>query len=413
MPNEWLGRAGAVQQVTIVNVTAPGTSTASAGLDIGPKPVRVTTSDGMTAAQFADALYAALAAAADPEVAELSFTHTAGATNLTLTGRNPGQPVTVAKVEAGGVTMTVTTTTAATGPNDAANVLNWSAGVLPVGAALIRSGPPVLYGLDTGLAGCDDLEISAAWLGGRLGLPDRTPTDYAEYRVKRATLAAGAVVRIGTGYAAGGGPAAVRLTFAGADWEAHVFATSGPDAGEVGAVDLDAAADASRVEVTGGSVVINRDGGGGSAGAVHLTGGRLTLMNAVPVASFDLDGGRADIDADFTGVPLEVTGGEVHVNGGVQSEWVMTGGTVFVEFEQAAGSPITCTATGPGAGRPAPVIDARNCPGTITLGTGAVFTGGAALIDPNGSVKTETTALFDAASLEASDLGPSAVVTRS
>jgi hypothetical protein len=413
--NEWIGRAGAVTQVTVLTVTGAGTGTGTLGVVVGPKTVNTATANAMTAATFAAALFANLSASTEPEVsADLSFTYNTGDAFVTATGRTPGQPVTImpgGAVTSNGLTVTPATT-AATGPNDAANPANWSAGVIPAGPALIRSGPNLLYNLDTGLAGASSLDIWAAWTNGRVGLPDRNPAGYREYRPVRGVMPAASTLRVGVG-AGGGGPSLVRMTFAGVNSALWVFATGSPDAGEVAAVDVNGVG-LFRVEVSGGSCVLNRDSAA-AAGTVHMVGGRLVMLNGTTATSCDVDGGRLDLDANFAACVLKMSGGETHVIGGTQSQWDLTGGTVFAEWDQPVGSgKVLVHAAGPGGGKPAPVVDFSHTPGTVTLNNGSYFTGGAALKDPGSQAKTAgtDTVTFDAASLAASDLGPSVTITR-
>lgn len=413
--NEWLGRAGAVAQVATLTVTGAGTGAGVAGVNVGPKPVRAATANTMTAAAFAANLYAALNASAEPEVADCTYSYTAGGTVITATGRTPGQPVTFTGAGANGLVVTPVVTVAATGPNSAANPVNWSAGVLPDNTApgLVRSGPDILYDLDTGLVSSTAFEVRAEWTG-KVGLPDRNGTGqatYSEYRPKRAKFAAGAVLTIGTG-GNGTGPSRFRAEFAGNGAKVTVLTTAAPDVGEVGAVDVSTTANLAELHVLGGTVQFNRDAQGGSAGAVHVTGGRLSIQNNASITSLKVDNGRADVNANMAAVPVTMTGGEIHVTGGSQSAWNLTGGTLYAEFSQAADSPVTVTAEGPGGNTRPPAVDCRPCPGSFRIAAGSTFLSGAMLIDPYGNSDSDGSVHFDPASINNSQLGTLVKVDR-
>jgi hypothetical protein len=414
--NEWLGRAGGVSQVRTLTVSGVGSGAGTLNVTVGPKTISVPVANTQTAAAFAAALYAALAASVEPEVTEVSFAYTAAGVVVTCTVRTPGLKVPImagGPVTNNGITLTPATVTAATGPNDAANVVNWSANALPSSGllTLIRSGPDITDGLDTAFVNADTIEVRSEWAGRRLGLPRQNAGGYSEYRQRRPIFKAGATLTVGTGNN-GPGPLYVGADFAGGGYHVVVLATSGPDTGEAGAVDISSANNAADIRVMGGSCQFNADSTAGTAGNVHVTGGKFVLLNNAAASTFVQDGGVSIVSGNFAACPVTLNGGELFIIGGSQSNWTLNGGTLYVSFSQGAGSPVTVAARGYGPGRAVPVVDARSCPGSITLIADSSFTGGAKLLDPFRFVLGAAAIKFDPASITASDLGIDIPVTR-
>lgn len=411
--NEWVGRVGATTKVMTLTATGVGSGAGTLNVTVGPKVVGVAVANTMTAAAFAANLYAALSGSLEPEVLEANYTYTTAGTVVTVTVRTAGQDVEVMAAGAvtnNGITLTPATAAAATGPNDAANPVNWSLGHLPAAGeqTVVRGGPDILFGVGTAFADCNDLEILPSWTPGNLGLPDRNANGYYEYRAKRAVVKAAADVKV-----RGGGR--VRLDFAGAGGKVTVTGTGGPtDTGELGAVDVDTASDLAALTVTGGSVQFNRDGGGGKPGAVHVSAGTLTLSNVTDLDAdvLDVDGGQVTAELTASTGVVAVAGGTVRLTGATALPKItMTGGTLLAEWTQAAALDLRCSAGG--GNNSAPEFDARNCPGKITLAATAYFRGGAKLTDPGNQVVSDPDGnTFDAASLSASDLGGELLVIR-
>ncbi len=195
----WQGGAVAVKQVTTI---VPGGTIASETftLTIAGKDVAVTANGSQTATQIATALYNALTSTTtppNPEFQEFTFADS-GTGTITATAKTAGKPITMTGAATGSATLTVTDTTAATGPNFLNNADNWSTGSVPTNSDVVefREGSTdVLYGL-TALVAVTGLTINIreGWEA-KIGLAEinTDSTAYPEYRQKYLQIAGGTV----------------------------------------------------------------------------------------------------------------------------------------------------------------------------------------------------------------------------
>ncbi len=126
----WLGRAQSVAQVATVTI---GSSTSTQTFTItnpNSKAITYVAGAGETTSTIAAALQSLLANSAEGEYRELTSTVTTNV--ITITARVPGVPFTISVSGTG--TITLATTVANVSPNDPANPVNWSGGVVPQGS---------------------------------------------------------------------------------------------------------------------------------------------------------------------------------------------------------------------------------------------------------------------------------------
>jgi len=135
----------------------------------------------------------------------VTFQGTLAATNVAqMTG--DGSSLTGAATQ----TLTVTTTTASSGPNHYDDPLNWSPENVPVNGDDIRfelGDSDCLYGLDQSAVAPTSLEIRSSFTGA-IGLPRINENDYVEYRDRELQIACASIL-IGHGDGAGSGKIAL------------------------------------------------------------------------------------------------------------------------------------------------------------------------------------------------------------
>lgn len=184
----WLGTVQAVpgvRRVAIGGAPAAG-DTVTLTVTGSGKFVKYTLVTGDTTTTVAAALLALWQSSPDAEIREITAAlDTADTTRILFTGPSNGATFAVASSETGTVTATDTSITSETGPNDAANVLNYSGGALPAAADTFVfrdavNGPQ--YNL-TALAGIALANVQRYdTFTGRWGLPASNPNGYQEYR---------------------------------------------------------------------------------------------------------------------------------------------------------------------------------------------------------------------------------------
>lgn len=218
--NTWLGRAAAQSQKTTLTVAGTWAANDTYVITIGGAALTLTIGALTATTDVANAIKAMIAGEsalgtetrnalgnAIPQFAEL--TATVSGSVVTLTGP-AGKPFTVGSLAttAGNGDVTAATAQAATGPNHADNVLNWSTGSLP-GAGdtvyLRNTSASILYGL-TGITGTLTAVYIDSTFTGYVGLSEINPAGYQEYRTKDWTIDVTSLI-IG----AGDGPGSSRL----------------------------------------------------------------------------------------------------------------------------------------------------------------------------------------------------------
>lgn len=293
------------------------------------------TATAATVANVTAGLTAALEATSLPEFAEIAASDET--TQVRITSRTPGLPFVVSTSTAngggsGGQSLTLATSSAASGPEHWNDPNNWSGGAVPASGDdvyLEHSAVHLKYGLDQAAVDLASLHIAASFTG-EIGLPERNENEtdsYAEYRPQYLAIGA-ARVTIGGGQ--GRGSSRLQLDTGSSATNIVVMATGLPQRQESPAVLWRGVHAANTLNVRGGSVGVAHAGGdlatlaqlrasggevycgsGASLDAVacagqahvwveasvsHLTqsGGRVVLVGAGEIGEATLSGGRLD-----------------------------------------------------------------------------------------------------------------------
>lgn len=225
----WIGNAAGVKQVTTAtpaNVEIGDIFT----LTINSKTISFTAT-AATVANVVDGLTDEWNESVYAEAQEITATGSSG-TEVTLTGNEFGVPFTVtgSTTDGGGTddqTLSVSTTTAATGPNHWSNAANWSGGAVPVNSDDVyidQGDTDILYGLDQSAVTLTSLTVSQAYTG-TIGLPVENSNGYYEYRDTELAIAA-TTLSIGTGE--GGGSSRIKINTGSAQTTVNVSNSGQP-----------------------------------------------------------------------------------------------------------------------------------------------------------------------------------------
>lgn len=274
----FIGAAQAKPQITTITIGGTWADGETVTIRIGGKTVTYVCVGTPTAAVVAAGLQALADASSDPEFNEIEWTVLSAVITATS---EPGLPVTISVSEtAASGTITPSTTQAATGPNHWDNIDNWSTGAVPTTSDEVfieSSAVAVKYGLPTSLT-LDKFVHKA----GSLGLPDRNPAGYREYRPRRAVFTC---VDVQIGIGPNNGPTLCRIDLASG---AAVVVIFGSGTG-IGAVDMLLNNVAAVVSVINGAVSIAGSGNETSSvgevrvarNATAMLGEGLTVVDVV------------------------------------------------------------------------------------------------------------------------------------
>lgn len=325
---KWKGGAQAVAQVTTITFSAY-TSGQTYTVVINGKSVSYT-AGASTAADVVSGLQAAIAASGG---AEFSTMTASGTTTLILTGNNPGEPTTITASATGGITATVTATTAATGPNHFNNANNWVGGALPnAGDDLVfeDSTYGVLYALED-TTNYGDITIDSTFTG-EIGLPVQNATGYREYRPRFLKLGDGtSSYALTVGLGTGRQPPRVFVDANAADVAAKIY-NSGQGISDEMPIIIKNTGGASTLDVYSGKVHIDAD-----------SSGSLATLRITPA-----DGGTNNvyvlIDEAVAAGAITQTGGTLEVRGSASS--IDASNNAQARFVLAAACPVIVVATG-------------------------------------------------------------------
>jgi len=325
---KWKGGAQAVAQVTTITFSAY-TSGQTYTVVINGKSVSYTAA-ASTAADVVSGLQAAIAASGG---AEFSTMTASGTTTLILTGNNPGEPTTITASATGGITATVTATTAATGPNHFNNANNWIGGALPSAAddlVFEDSTYSVLYALED-TTNYGDITIDSTFTG-EIGLPVQNATGYREYRPRFLKLGDGtSSYALTVGLGTGRQPTRVLIDANAADVAAKIY-NSGQGISDEMPIVIKNTGGASTLDVYSGKVHVDAD-----------SSGSLTTLRITPA-----DGGSNNvyvlIDETVAAGAITQTGGTLEVRGSASS--IDASNNAQARFVLAAACPIIVVATG-------------------------------------------------------------------
>jgi len=325
---KWKGGAQAVAQVTTITFSAY-TSGQTYTVVINGKSVSYTAA-ASTAADVVSGLQAAIAASGG---AEFSTMTASGTTTLILTGNNPGEPTTITASATGGITATVTATTAATGPNHFNNANNWIGGALPSAAddlVFEDSTYSVLYALED-TTNYGDITIDSTFTG-EIGLPVQNATGYREYRPRFLKLGDGtSSYALTVGLGTGRQPTRVLIDANAADVAAKIY-NSGQGISDEMPIVIKNTGGASTLDVYSGKVHVDAD-----------SSGSLTTLRITPA-----DGGNNNvyvlIDETVAAGAIIQTGGMLEVRGSASS--IDASNNAQARFLLAAACPVIVAATG-------------------------------------------------------------------
>lgn len=325
---KWKGGAQAVAQVTTITFSAY-TSGQTYTVVINGKSVSYTAA-ASTAADVSSGLQAAIAASGG---AEFSTMTASGTTSLILTSNNPGEPTTITASATGGITATVTATTAATGPNHFNNANNWIGGALPsAGDDLVfeDSSYGVLYALED-TTNYGDITIDSTFTG-EIGLPVQNAAGYREYRPRFLKLGDGtSSYALTVGLGTGRQPPRVFIDANAADVAAKIY-NSGQGISDEMPVIIRNTGGASTLDVYSGKVHVDAD-----------SSGSLTTLRITPA-----DGGTNNvyvlIDETVAAGAIIQTGGTLEVRGSASS--IDASNNAQARFVLAAACPVIVVATG-------------------------------------------------------------------
>lgn len=184
--NNWLSRALAVAQVETITVTGPIVAAETFSVIINGKYITFTATT-TTVAHVVTGLLALLQAETAAELTEITWTSPTSST-IVGTANTAGLPFVVSTEDTSAAgSIATSTTTAATGPNHADNVNNWSNGAAPANGDNVYidlDRGSILYGLDLSGVTVATLDVySAAQTEGKIGLPQVNESgNYYEYR---------------------------------------------------------------------------------------------------------------------------------------------------------------------------------------------------------------------------------------
>lgn len=195
----FIGLAAAVKQVTTITITGTIVAGDTFTVFCGNAKVVATATDTSTSTTAA-LIQAALASKdASPEFSDAKWTV---ATNVvTGTGAVPGVPFVVTASTSGSATVSVSTTTACSGPNFWNVAANWSGGSMPSASdtVVIEAGSEsILYGL-TGTATSFGAVIVEDGFSNSIGLPEINSKGFHEYRATYLDMTTTALTIGGTG----------------------------------------------------------------------------------------------------------------------------------------------------------------------------------------------------------------------
>ena len=183
MTNRHIGRAKAVAQVSTITIGGTIAATDTFSVTIGTKAVTFTATT-TTIAHVVAGLVAALNASTAPtEHGELTWADSSP--TLTGTGDVKGVPHTITVSKTGAAnTISISTTTAATGPNHWDNANNWTTGAVPLDGEnwdLANSNASIYYGWPSSTLTFPEVNVMDTFTG-TFGLPEVNGLGYPEYR---------------------------------------------------------------------------------------------------------------------------------------------------------------------------------------------------------------------------------------
>lgn len=376
----WVGKQRRLaKQMTLTVGTASTGGTITLTFGNGKTVVITPTTTNTTTT--ASELLAAIEAATDGEITELTVT--ASAAVLTFVGPDDGAPFTLSKTDGGANVTTLATSVSPKSPHDLADVLNYSTGALPVDTvdSLVFEGNAIdaKYNADALTA----IELVSPGLTrrasytGRWGLPATNVNGYPEYRAQELEIEAQTVLFEGN---RGDSAGQFRLKNKWTGSAETITLNGEPDGAPLGS---------EPVELTGmpASSVVNSAGVSFAvAPLASQTGTVLTLrgnnctVRVGPAATLsgtlNLVNVLANVKASWTTSLTTIGQSSVEVGGAATGVLVNESGYIGWRSTGNVGSNPVIGSGG--------TIDFTNAPSAVSIGGVVQMYGGSQLLDPAG-----------------------------
>ena len=328
--NKWRGDAPAVAQVNTVtpaSVTIGNVFT----LTINGKTVSFTAT-AATVANVTAGLVAAVAASTIAEFQEVTAAD--NTTNLTLTANTAGRPFTQTSSSAtgsgsAGHSLTTSTSTANSGPNNWDVAANWSLGAVPVNSDdvfIADSDVDILYGLGQSAVTLTSLNIAASFTG-KIGLPQVNESGgYYEYRSRYLNVLA---TTVNIGYGEGSGSGRLLLDLGANATTLIITSTGSPVDQAIPALCVKGSGSTYTPTILSGSVGFAVETGQTATLDTVTVSGDSTVMlgSGCTLTTVTVNAGVVTMNSGAT--TLNVVAGEVHVLAGAVTTLNVDGGTVF------------------------------------------------------------------------------------
>lgn len=426
--NQWVGGQAAVAQYDTLTIagTIAATNTVSVTISTATVTYTVTAVDVAASSPAISVATNLVTLLASPTVApffrDVTYTVdpvTAGQINAV--SAVAGTPfIESVSSTGGGATITLANVTAATGPNDINNALNWSLGTVPsaTNAIIVSGGPNIMFGFGSLAASAlASIGIKGSYQGGQIGLPYWNPAGYVEYRQRFWKIGNAIPIIIGEGL--GTGPTAVYLQCATSPFALNLTAlgtgtptaptsgTSGSTAVTTPAANVISSASGT-IYQTAGSVGIAADDDTttGTVTTVTTIGGTFVSGLLGTVTTLNNDGCNVTAYGPVGTLVQGGAGGQQNGSTILFNATTMAAISTFLgTTDYRGGGTITLltvqTTSGP---QNVPTITFANSPAAVTITNGTVL-GAAVFFDPNNLTTWSNPLQFDEASKDASTFG--------
>jgi hypothetical protein len=317
----WRGGAAAVGQVTTITFSAY-TSGQTYTCTINGKSISYL-AVASTITDVVNGLLAAWQATTEPEFAEATPTNSSG---LRLTAITLGVPFTVTASATGGITATVTATTAPSGPNFFTNAQNWVGGSLPSsGDHLVfeNSTVDLLYSIEDTATNYGNITVDSSFTA-TIGLPAMNSANYAEYRPRFLKLGDGSSgYNLTIGMGNGRQSSRILIDANAGDVVATIYGTGFSSNAESPVV-IKNNGSASTLDLYSGSVYLDAD-----------TSGTLSAVRVTPAQNAQAI--KLTASATVACGAVVASGGEIEIRGGATS--IVAGNNAIAKFVMAATCP--------------------------------------------------------------------------
>jgi len=376
----WVGKQRKLAKQATLSI-----GTASTGgtitLTFGNSKTVVITPTTTNTTTTAEELLAAIQAATDGEITELTVTQSGAV--LTFVGPDDGAPFTLSKTDGGANSPTLTTTVNPKSPYDANDVLNYSPGALPVDTtdSLVFENNDIdcKYNVDALTA----IELASPGLTrratytGRWGLPPVNAAGYPEYRAQELEIKAQTVLVEGNrgDYA---GQFRLKSKWTGSAATITINGEQGPVNVGSEVVEITGLPASSVVQFVSSSVALAPNQSQ-TCTALTVKGNNGTLRvgpSATLSGTVNLVGCTALIKASWTTSLTAIGQTYCEAGGAAAGPLVIEQGTVAWKSTGNPGSTVTIGSGG--------TLDMTNAPATVSIGSTIQMYSGSQMLDPAG-----------------------------